>query len=230
VAITLQRDGDFAHLSMDDGKANAFDLGFFTELDAALDDCGDAAAVILRGRDGMFSGGLNLKVLQGSTPEALLELLSRFGRTMHRVWLEPRPVVAACTGHSVAGGTILAMAADHAVAARGEFRWGLNETAIGMVMPEWILAIARANVRADRYEDLILSGALISPEAAVEAGFADELADPADVVAAAEAKAAALAALPRHAYAATKRRLRAAASEASLAVMEADLRAALGMA
>lgn len=230
MAITLERDGELARLTLDDGKANAFDLAFFTELNAALDECADAASVVLVGRDGMFSGGLNLKVLQGSTPEALLDLLTRFGHTMHRVWLEPRPVVAAVTGHAVAGGTILAMACDHAVAAEGEFRWGLNETAIGMVMPEWILAITRANVPAHRFEDLILSGALIPPAAAVDAGFADELTAPEAVVETAERKAAELAALPRHAYAATKRRLRGAASESSLGVMEADLRSALGMA
>ena len=230
MAITLERDGDLARLTMDDGKANAFDLDFFTELDARLDECADASAIVVRGRDGMFSGGLNLKVLTSLEPQGLLELLTRFGHTMHRVWLEPRPVVAAVTGHAVAGGTILAMACDHAVAARGEFRWGLNETAIGMVMPEWILAIARANVRTDRYEDLIMSGALIGPEAAVEAGFADVVVAPEEVLAEAERKAAELAALPRHAYAATKQRLRGAASQASLGVMEADLRGALGMA
>lgn len=230
MAITLERDGELAHLTMDDGKANAFDMDFFTQLDEALDECADASGIVLRGREGMFSGGLNLKLLTSLDQQGLLNLLVRFGQTMHRLWLEPRPVVAAVTGHAVAGGTILAMTCDHAVAADGPFRWGLNETAIGMVMPEWILAIARANLRTDRYEDLIMSGALIGPSEAVEAGFADAVAPLEDVVSAAERKAAELAGLPRHAYAATKRRLRGPASEASLSVIEADLRAAVGLA
>lgn len=230
MAITLERDGELAHVTMDDGKANAFDLDFFTQLDEALDQCADASAIVLRGREGMFSGGLNLKLLTSLDQQGLLDLLVRFGQTMHRVWLEPRPVVAAVTGHAVAGGTILAMTCDHAVAADGPFRWGLNETAIGMVMPEWILAIARANLRVDRYEDLIMSGALVGPSEAVEAGFADAVVPPADVVSTAERKAAELAGLPRHAYAATKRRLRGPASEATLSAMETDLRAAVGLA
>lgn len=230
MTITIEREGDLARLTMDDGKANAFDLDFFTRLDEALDECADAAAVILHGREGVFSGGLNLKLLTGLDQDGLLALLTQFGHTMHRVWLEPRPVVAAVTGHAVAGGTILAMACDHAVAADGPFRWGLNETAIGIVMPEWILAITRANLRTDRFEDLILAGSLIGPSEAVEAGYADVVVAPEDVLATAERKAAELAALPRQAYGATKQRLRGAASAAALSVMEADLRGALGMA
>jgi enoyl-CoA hydratase len=229
VRIEVSRDGGVARLTMDDGKANAFDLRFFDELDSALDECGDADAIVIAGRAGMFSGGLNLKVLQSLSADGLLELLTRFGHTMHRVWLEPRPVVAAATGHAVAGGTILCMATDYAVASAGDYRWGLNETAIGMVMPEWILAIARANLRADRFEDLILTGALISAEEAVEAGFADVALPTGEVVDHAMEKATSLAALPRQAYAATKQRLRGAASRSSLAVMDADLRGALGL-
>lgn len=230
MTITVEREESFARITIDDGKANAFDMDFFLALDAAFDQCADAPAIVVTGREGMFSGGLNLKVLQSLDPQGLVDLLTQFGNTMHRVWLEPRPVVAAVTGHAVAGGTILAMTCDHAVAARGEFRWGLNETAIGMVFPDWILAIARHNLRVDRFDDLVLSGALISPEAAVEAGYADVLADPGDVLITAEKRAVELAALPQHAYAGVKQRLRAKLSADSLAVMDAQLRATVGLA
>ena len=228
MTITLRREGALAFLHMDDGKANAFDSDFFAELNAALDESADADAVVLAGREGMFSGGLNLKALGSLQPEDLLQMMLDFGNAMHRVWLEPRPVVSAVTGHAVAGGTILAMASDHAVAADGPFRWGLNEVAIGLAFPTWILAIARANVRNDRIEGLLLSGALISPPEALEAGFADEIVPVEQVLAAAEAKASALAALPRTAYAATKQRLRGDASRAALAAMEPELRAMMG--
>jgi len=230
VTITLRREGALAFVHMDDGKANAFDADFFAELTKALDETADADALVIAGREGMFSGGLNLKALGSLDPESLLDMMVGFARTMHRIWLEPRPVVAAVTGHAVAGGTILAMASDHAVAADGPFRWGLNETAIGLAFPSWILAITRANVRNDRIEGLLLSGALISPAEALEVGYADEVVPADQVLAAAEAKASALAALPRAAYAATKQRLRGEASRASLDVTESELRAMMGQA
>ncbi len=214
-------------LTLDDGKVNAFDLALFAALDEAFDAAGDAPAIVLAGRDGFLSAGLNTKAMAGMDLDGMTELLVAFGQTMLRIWTEPRPVVVAATGHAVAGGTILAMAADHAVAARGEYRWGLTETTIGFTMPRWIVAIARGNVPAHRLDDLILPGALVTPEQAVEVGFADALAEPGEAVGAAMARARELAALPRGTYGATKRRLRGPAADAALAGMADDVRAAM---
>jgi enoyl-CoA hydratase len=227
VPITTATDGDdLVVVTLDDGKVNAFDVPFFTELDAALDEHPDRALVIA-GREGMFSAGLNVKTMATLDIDGLTDLLVHFGRTMHRVWLEPRPVVVAATGHAIAGGTILAMCADHAVAAEGSFGWGLTETTIGFPLPDWIIAIARGNVRADRLDDLILPGTTVPPAAAVAVGFAD-VAVPADaVMETALSRARELAKLPRSAYAETKRKLREPASKASLADVEDDIRALL---
>ena len=222
VTRTVDREG-LATLTMDDGKVNALDVDVFHALDAAFDECADDAAIVLAGREGMFSAGLNMRLVSHLDTDGLATLLGTFARTVHRIWLEPRPVVAAATGHAVAGGTILAMACDHAVAADGDFRWGLIETTIGFVMPYWVIALARANVRADRLDDLILSGATVPPEQAVESGFADTLAPVDKVVEVARGKARELAALPRDVYASTKRRLRGSASDAALADLDSDL-------
>lgn len=214
--MTVVRDVDergVATLTFDDGKVNAFDTAFFADLEAALDACADDAAVVLAGRPGMFSAGLDRRVLDAGDEGAIGDLLVVLGRTTLRVWTEPRPLVAAVTGHAVAAGTILAMACDHVVAADGDHRWGLLETTIGFPMPRFVLEVAARTVRPDRLDDLVLSGALLTPEAAVEAGFADVVVPAEQTVAAARERAAELAELPRHAYAATKRRLRGAAAE-----------------
>ena len=220
------RDG-IAVLTMDDGKVNAFDRAFFDDLDAAFDGCADAPAVVLTGRPGMFSAGLNMKVMAALDDDGMVDLLTQFGRTMMRIWLEPRPVVAAVTGHAIAGGTILAMACDHAIAADGDFRWGLTETTIGFPLPSWIIALARGNVASHRLDDLLLPGQMVGPAQAVEVGFADAVTD-GDVLAQATARAAELAALPRKTYAETKRRLRGDAAETALAGVEDDIRGLLG--
>ena len=226
--MTIERtehDG-VATLVMDDGKVNAFDQTFFADLDAAFDKCADDAAVVLTGRPGMFSAGLNMKVMATLDDDGMVDLLTQFGRTMLRIWLEPRPVVAAVTGHAIAGGTILAMACDHAVAADGDYRWGLTETTIGFPLPSWIIALARGNVSPHRLDDLLLPGRMVGPAEAVEAGFADAVSD-GDVVAQATERAVELAALPRNTYAETKRRLRGPAAEAALAGVEDDIRGLL---
>lgn len=228
MAITRTRDDDgISVVTIDDGKANALDVDVFGELDSVFDACEEDAAIVLTGREGMFSAGLNTKVMASLDDDGLAELLAVFGRTTMRLWLEPRPVVAAATGHAIAGGTILAMACDHTVAAEGKFGWGLTETTIGFPMPGFVITLARGNVRADRLDDLILPGALVDPRTAVEVGFADEIADPGEVLDRALTKARALAELPRTVYAETKRRLRGDAAEAARAALVGDLRALL---
>lgn len=225
--ITTERLDDLAKLTVDDGKANAMDLAFFSALDAALDDCRDARAVVITGREGMFSAGLDTKVLANLDTEGLIELLVAFGRTMLRVWGESRPIVAAATGHAVGGGTILSMCCDHAVAAAGGFRWGLIETSIGLPMPSWILSIARGNVRMDRLDDLVLPGRMVDAAAAVEVGFADDVVPGMQVIETAVEHARQLAELPADAYSYTKRQLRGRAIDSALADLESDVAAAM---
>lgn len=214
-------------LTMDDGDKNALDTDAFRALDAALTEAADARAVVLAGRPGVFTAGLNVKVLAALDRAGLHELLTTFGRVTMRLWTFPRPTVAAATGHAVAAGTILAMACDHCVAAEGAFRWGLVETRIDFQLPEFVIALARANVRNDRLEDLLLPGEAVDPTTAVEVGFADELAAADEVVTRAVRRAGELAGLPQRAYAGTKQRLRGGAAAAVLDRLDADIDALL---
>lgn len=211
-------------LTMDDGAKNAFDPDAFDAVLAAFEDAGeDVRAFVITGRPGVLTAGLNVKFMASAGREGVRDLLTRFGRTWMRVWTEPRPTVLAATGHCLAAGTMLAMACDHAVAAEGEYAWGLTETQIDFELPDFGLALARANMRRDRYEDLLLPGRRVGPADAVECGFADELAPEDQVLARAREVAHALAALPPRAYAGTKRRLRQDTAEAVLTNLDGDI-------
>jgi enoyl-CoA hydratase len=210
-------------LTMDDGNKNALDTAAFHAIEAAFDEAADATAIVLTGREDIFSAGLNVKYMASAGREGVHELLVAFGRCLMRVWLEPRPTVAACRGHAIAAGSMLAMACDHAVAAEGDFWWGLTETRIDFEMPHFGLALARHNLRNDRIDDLILPGAQVRAAEAVEVGYADELAPIDDVLARAQSRAAELGQLPENAYAGTKRRLRGMAADAVLNGLEDDI-------
>jgi enoyl-CoA hydratase len=211
-------------LTLDDGARNALGPDAFDAIGAALDDAGDdARAIVLAGREGAMTVGLDLKFMASAGRAGVRDLLTRFGRTWMRVWTEPRPTVLAATGHCLAAGTMLSMACDHAVAAEGDWAWGLTETQIDFELPEFGLALARANVRADRLEDLLLPGRKVSVEEAVECGFADEAVPAADVVGRAQVVAASLAELPPRAYGGTKRRLRGRTADAVLAGLDDDI-------
>jgi enoyl-CoA hydratase len=212
---------DVATVHVDDGHLNLFNAARFDGLVHALDEAQDAA-VVLVGRSGVLTAGLDLSSVTHLDAGGTIELVRAFGRAVMALWTHPRPVVIAATGHAIATGTMLSMAADHTVAATGRYRWGLTETSIGMVLPHFAIALARSNVAPDRLDDLLLPGRSVTPEEAVAVGFADELAEPEDVIERAVDQGRRLAALDAYAYAEQKRRLRGATAARVLAELDED--------
>ncbi len=206
--VKVTRDGGVSVLHMDDGKANALSPQMITELSAALDEAeklGDA--VVLAGREGRFSAGFDLKVMMTSV-EAAKTLVRSGGELLLRLYMFPRPVVIACTGHALAGGALLVLIGDHRVAARGPFRIGLNEVSIGMPLPILGQELARDRLTSAELPRATLFAHIYDPETALAAGYLDATAAPDELLSIAKAEAARLGALSTSAYAATKQRLR----------------------
>ena len=225
MAVDHQLDADgLLTVTLDDGDKNVLVPETFEALIAALDAEPDARGVVLTGREGILSAGLDIKWMRANGREGVHRLLERFGECLMRWWTDPRPTVCAATGHAIAAGTMLAMACDHAVAAEGGW-WGLTETRIDFEMPAFGITLARANVRADRVDDLLLPGERVDAATAVEVGFADELSPPEEVVERARRRALELVELPPRAYGGTKQRLRGEAADTVLAGLVDDIAA-----
>ena len=86
------------------------------------------------------------------------------------------PIAAAITGHSPAGGAILALFCDWRVMAEGPFTIGFNEVRIGVPMPEVVAALAARTVGPRAAEILCVSGRLVEPDEALALGLVDEVA------------------------------------------------------
>ncbi len=220
VHATLREDG-VLDVRLDDAGPNAFRPDVCDELSAAL-AAHPSAPVLLRGRDGMFSAGLDLRWMMAHPPEEIGVLLLACGRMLMTVWTHPRPVVVAATGHAIAAGTMLAMSGDHVVAAEGG-AWGLNETANGMVIPRFGITLAAGRLAPRDLDGLLIAGERLDAARAVEVGMADVLVAPDGVLARAEERLGQLAALPADAYAANKARIRADAAAQVLDTLESDV-------
>ena len=218
--MNFEIDDKVAVLTFDDGKANAVSHDFLDSLNEGLDRAeADAGAVLLVGREGVFSAGFDLKEIRKG-PDAAAALVGKGGATLLRLFGHPQPVVAAATGHAIAAGAFLLLASDTRIGGAGEFRIGLNETAIGMNLPVFGRELARARLNPRHLTRAFVQAHLYDPDDAVPAGFLDRVLPMEQVVAAALKEAAALAELPASAYAFNKRDIRAhhmAAIEASLA-------------
>ena len=226
--VTYELKDSIASIGMDDGKVNALSLDMIRELDAALDRAaGDRAVVVLSGRDGRFSAGFDLAVLQAGGPDAFAMLRAGF-ELAHRILSFPRPVVIACTGHAVAMGVFLLLSGDYRIGvAGGAHKIHANEVAIGLTMPRAAVEICRQRLTPACFNRAVILAEPFTPDTAVAAGFLDRVVPAAEVLDTARSTAAQLARLDLDAHAATKLRARGSALQALRAAIDAadaDLR------
>ncbi len=199
-----------ATIRIDDGKRNALPPELIGELYAAFDRAeADEAAVILTGRESVFSAGFDLNVMKRGGRRAIGMLRSGYGLTA-RVLEYPHPVVAACNGHCYAMGVFLMLSADHVIGTHGEFRISANEVAIGLKMPRVAATMLEHRLAPSAYQRAVTLAAEFNPEDALKAGFFDELVDAGALATVAHARAKAFSALPAATHAVSKRRIRKA--------------------
>jgi len=208
MAVTLEQKGDVALITMDDGKVNAISHAMLDGLHKALDDSKDAKAVVLAGRAGIFSGGFDLSVLQSGDMLAAMELVRAGGLLTHRIYGLGKPVVAAATGHAIAMGSFLLMSFDSRIGPDGPAKYGMNESAIGMVIPMFAQVLTEERIALRHRTKAFIQATLYDSKGAVEAGYLDRLVAPEQVVEAALEEAAALAVYPTSAYAGNKAQIR----------------------
>jgi enoyl-CoA hydratase/carnithine racemase len=163
---------------------NAIDPGLVATLRAAIEaaPAQGARGIVLSGRPGMYSGGLDVPALLPLDRASFAKFLREFFELCGAIACSSIPIVAAITGHSPAGGAVLAIFCDYRIMARSvdpakPFRIGLNEVQVGLSVPAVIQAGLQRLVGPYRAERLMVAGAMLEPEEALRAGFVDQLAD-----------------------------------------------------
>lgn len=211
MSITLAVADDIAQITLDDGRANAIDpawLDTFMETFAEAEKA--AKAIVIAGREGIFSGGFNLKWMPTASRDELGYLLDTAGKLVCQVYGSQRPVVGACTGHAIAMGQFLLLSCDTRVGASGEFKFGANETMNGMNLPVFAQEICKARLDPAQLTKLVIQSYMYGPDEAVKLGALDLVVEPAKVIETATHIARQLAQLPGGAYGWNKNAMRQA--------------------
>jgi enoyl-CoA hydratase len=201
-------------LRLDRPPANALDVETLEEIVAAAGPllADPPAALVLAGRSGFFSAGLDLKAIPGYGPDEYRRLVAGVNAMALGVYALPCPVVCAITGHAIAGGFVLAMCGDQRIAA-AEGRYGLTEVKVGVPFPQAAIGVVRAELSGSAVRALALSARLVDAETCRRLGAFDEVVAPDAVLDRSLEVARELAALDRDTYALTKRQLRGATVE-----------------
>ena len=212
-----------AVIRLDDGKANAVNHASIKGLTAGLARASqEAKAVILTGRPGRFSAGFDLSVLN-SGPDAARALVTAGAEMLLKIFTHPQPVIAASTGHSIAAGAFMLLAADTRLGTEGDFKIGLNEVAIGMTLPEFGMMFARERLSKRHFTNAAIQARLYNPTDAVDVGFLDRVCSADTLLEEALTEARQLAKLDLPSYARTKERARGALAEQVRLDLEEDL-------
>lgn len=166
-------------------------------------------AVVLRGADGAFCSGLDVKAFNAEPAAPWKAGFPALWEAVHNQLLASRKVlIAALERYAINGGAALALAGDLMVCGQGAFLQ-VGEIGIGMAAPRnaaW-LALRHSEAVAAR---VCLMGDRVGAAELLRLGIATEVVDDAQVVARAQAMAQAIAAFPAHSVRAVKSGMRAA--------------------
>ena len=179
----IRREAREGHLvlTLDKARGNAMNPALIDELlgaarEATADDS-IRGVLIASAKPKLFCPGLDLVELSKLDRPAMRGFMFRFADAIWAFFALPKPVVAAVSGHAIAGGCILALTADWRVLAPGA-QIGLNEVKIGVPLPWSVALLLRYTVAPSAYSRVALLGRNFEGEEALRAGLADELAAP----------------------------------------------------
>lgn len=175
-SATLIIENNISIITLDDGKANVFSPKMIQDVNDCLDQVPtQKGALIITGRDGMFSAGFDLKIISAGEMSAITEMTTNGFKLLSRIFSFPRPVLGACSGHGIALGTFLLCCCDYRIGVKGEFMIGANEMRTNMVIPTPILELIKFRVSNGHKYRAILGAEMYSIEDGIEAGLIDEV-------------------------------------------------------
>ena len=202
---TLTNKDDISIITLDDGKANVFSPKMIQDVNECLDKVPtESGALIITGRDGMFSAGFDLKIISSGDMQATMDMSLSGFKLLSRIFSFPRPILAACSGHGIALGTFLLCCCDYRIGVKGDYMIGANEMRTNMVIPIPILELISHRVTASHKYRAILGAEMYSLQNGVEAGLIDEIVDSNNLMEAAMLKAKDLASMGHPSYTLTK--------------------------
>jgi enoyl-CoA hydratase len=207
VPVTLERRGRVALLTLDRPKVNSLSPDMLDALAARLAEVeADAelgAAVVTGAGDRAFSAGADVSLVREASPLEARAFAARGHATLDRVEALPKPVIAAVNGYALGGGCELALACDIRLAS-DRAQIGLPEVTLG-IFPGWggTQRMPRL-IGPGKAKELIFTGRHVGAGEALSLGLVEGVHPHDELVEAAVALAADIAARPAWAVAAAK--------------------------
>lgn len=200
-----------ATLILNRGKVNPINEEMAEEFSACLNEYSQDAnvkALIITGNPVFFSFGLDIPEFLGYSKEDFTRFVKKFADLYTRLFMFPKPVIAALSGHTIAGGFMLATSCDYRIMVTGKSKISLNEITFGSSLFPGSVEMLRYCVGSRNAEIIAMTGAMYSAEQAKNIGLVDKVCEPDGLMAGAQEAALALASLYGPAFESIKKLLR----------------------
>ena len=139
------------------------------------EDPGVHGIVLSSSNDKFLSIGLDIPELFDLSREDFKKFYHSFNQLCLNLYTFPKPIIAAITGHAIAGGCILALCCDYRFIAEGRKLIGLNEIKLGVPVPYPGDCILRQLVGFRHARDIMESGEFFEPDKLIQFGMADNV-------------------------------------------------------
>lgn len=180
-----------AYVRLNRGSSNAINSEMVLELTDMIknleaDD--QIGGVILTGKEGFFSAGLDLIELYDYNEVQIKTFWNDFLTMVSALVGFKKPLISAISGHSPAGGCVLAICSDYRIMAEGKYIIGLNEVPVGIIVPDSIFHIYAFWLGQAKAYQSLLEGKLYRADEALSIGLVDELVEGKSLLTAAQRK------------------------------------------
>lgn len=190
--LQVEQKGNYTIVQLNRGRSNPINMQMVSEIRQLIMDVENNDAIqgmILTGQANFFSVGLDILELYNYDKIEMENFWNSFIDMVGELACFSKPLISSITGHSPAGGCILAICSDYRIMAdTPKFKIGLNEVPVGIVVPSGILALYGFWLGTGKAYQMLMEGFLFNPQEALTSNLVDEILPPEDVLAAAEKK------------------------------------------
>lgn len=163
---------------IDRGKANPMNHDLVREareIFSLSQDDEKVHGLILTGKEHFFSAGLDLIELYDYDRDKFSSFWEDFMAMVREMASFDKPFIASISGHSPAGGCVMAICADYRIMAEGGYRIGLNEVPVGIIVPPSVTSLYSFWLGDRQASEFLLTGKMHTVEEAHKCGLVDEV-------------------------------------------------------
>tara|TARA_B100001175_G_scaffold309860_1_gene312127 strand:- start:441 stop:1184 length:744 start_codon:yes stop_codon:yes gene_type:complete len=165
-------------ITIDRPRVNAIDAETLIALENKINEAENdknSNTILITGEGSFFSFGLDIPSFLELNREDLKVSINRLLSICKTIYLSNKVTIAAINGHATGGGCMVAISTDFRFMVNQRAKIALNEINIGLSLFSSSISMLKNSIGLDKAKKFLLTGDLISSEAAKDMGLIHEI-------------------------------------------------------